>query len=195
MRKSKAILINNRQKLSCTPNKELGERMSAQKEYFLGQLPRNDDEWYALMMDYMEWSDRDDAINIEDFPISRGYTPAKFKKYGKYYEKFDEYHDFVCAKINARRWHLANSGKMDKDLYFKMLVYYNKSYAEEMAEHYKKIRPSITQHINSGTSDVVFKVYDNKLIGVDNVSQLDTQEMSSGAISRSQVDTESEDRT
>jgi len=113
------------------------------RSYKLGKIPIEDEEWIALTDEMVAWSMLDDSFCIEDFPLSKGYSPHKFYKWVKYSPYFEEGLLFTRYKIGARRERAALERKVDPSFILKTMPLYNIEYKQLMLEKVQQFQKAM----------------------------------------------------
>lgn len=124
-------------------NISLSSRARAHKakivqKYTLGKFPEDEREWVALAEDMLSWAHLDTSFAIEDFPLSRGYSPHRFYKWAKHNEYFAEALEFTRYMVGSRRERAARERKIDSGLIIKTMPLYNLEYKELLMDKIRK---------------------------------------------------------
>lgn len=86
----------------------------------------------------LAWAHLESSFAIEDFPLSKGYSPHKFYKWTKHNEYFADALEFTCYMVGSRRERAARERKIDSGLILKTMPLYNLEYKELLMDKIHK---------------------------------------------------------
>jgi hypothetical protein len=140
------------------------------KSVSLGRKPIDPNEWVYLADELYEWSLLPSSINFDDFALTKGFGPMRFRKWVKENEYFQERFEMALYEVGLRRL----SSLRDKDklimrtlpLYDLALAEYEQSINKEndlvtYEEFLASLMTRITHHPRANT-DIEFMKYLSK---------------------------------
>ena len=119
-------------------------------KYVMGVFPKTEQEWISLADDMIAWAHLETSFAIEDFPLSRLYSPHKFYKWTKHSEYFEEALEITRYMVGSRREKAARERKVDSSIILKTMPLYNFEFKE-------LIMDKINQHQESKPTFVVIE--------------------------------------
>lgn len=127
--------------------KNVSSRAQAHKatnnnKYVLGVFPKNEAQWIALSNDMIAWAHLDTSYALDDFPLSKGYSPHKFYKWTKHSEYFAEALEFTRYMVGSRREKAARERRMDSTIVLKTMPLYNYEFKELVMDKIQKHQES-----------------------------------------------------
>jgi hypothetical protein len=116
-------------------------------KYVMGIFPKTEQAWISLADDLIAWAHLETSFAIEDFPLSRLYSPHKFYKWMKHNEYFADALEFARYMIGSRRERAARERRVDSSIILKTMPLYNYEFKELMMEkinkHHESQQPKI----------------------------------------------------
>lgn len=108
------------------------------QKYTLGKFPQNEAEWLSLANDMLTWAHQESSFAIEDFPLSKGYSPHKFYKWINHNEYFADALEFARYMVGSRREKAAREKRADSTIILKTMPLYNYEFKELLMDKIKK---------------------------------------------------------
>ena len=113
--KNNTPIAMKKQKSSRAP----AHKATSTTKYVMGIFPKTEQEWISLADDLIAWAHLETSFAIEDFPLSRLYSPHKFYKWSKHNEYFADALEFARYKVGSRREKAACERRVDSSIILK----------------------------------------------------------------------------
>ena len=106
-----------------------------QRKIKRARFPQDEKQWKKIADEMQEWADLDTSINFDEFPLSLGYSPSRFKKWKENNADFSEAMEYAMYKVGTHRENLAHLGKMDRVIVLKTMPLYHYEYKALLQVH------------------------------------------------------------
>jgi hypothetical protein len=126
-------------------------------QYKLGIFPKTEAEWVSLANDIYDWAHLETSFALEDFPLSRGYSPHKFYKWEKHNEYFADTLEFARYMVGSRRERAARERRVDSTIILKTMPLYNLEFKELTMD-------KISKHQESRPYTIIMQEYTSPLV-------------------------------
>lgn len=128
------------------------------QKYKLGTFPKTEAEWISLTDDMLAWAHQETSFAIEDFPLSRGYSPHKFYKWQKHNEYFAEALEFTTYMVGSRRERAARERLFDSSIILKTMPLYNYEYREFLLDKVRAHQETRASKIEPKTQFITVEI-------------------------------------
>lgn len=95
-----------------------------------GKEPQSEEEYRALADALVKWAGKEDALNIDEFPLGLKIPAHLFREFGKKSDYFDRAFDISLRLIGCRREKLVHEGKMDRNIVMATMPLYDPEYKQ-----------------------------------------------------------------
>ena len=94
----------------------------------LGKLPQTEEDMKLVVEELVAWAQLDEAINIEDFALSKLLSPKAFEELCSKSEYFANSYDIALRFVGSRRNRLAQRGLLNPSFVLATLPLYDSDY-------------------------------------------------------------------
>jgi hypothetical protein len=93
-----------------------------------GKEPETEEEFYTLGNSLVVWAEKEDSINIDEFPLSLRILPEQLKEFAKKSDYFTRALKIALHIIGTRRERLAMQGTINQRIVLATMPLYDSEY-------------------------------------------------------------------